>query len=401
MNKLDLSAGGGDAEAVDRQVLLERIAEIGKKVAEPHADAVDRHARFPQEAIDALREARAFSAAVPTEFGGQGCSITDLAAHCERLGQHCSATAMIVAMHHIQVGCIVRHAGSSAYLRAYLTELAEKQFLIASVTSEVGVGGDLRSSRAAVETTGDRFVLNKSATTISYGAQADDLLVTARRNPDAAPGDQVLVLVRKADATLEQTGSWDTLGMRGTCSPGFELRSVGGTEQILPGTFATIATQTMVPYSHLLWCAAWCGIARGALAKAGTFVRTAARKTPGTVPPTAQRLAATSAQMQAIQQNVRAVTRQYEAIAASPEAAETFSSLGFALQMNNLKVTTSQQVPEIVQACLGICGIAAYRNDSPFALGRSLRDSLSGALMIANDRILATNASLLLVHKDN
>ena len=30
---------------------------------------------------------------------------------------------------------------------------------------------------------------------------------------EAAPGDQVLVLVRKADTTLTRTGAWDTLGM--------------------------------------------------------------------------------------------------------------------------------------------------------------------------------------------
>ena len=51
--------------------------------------------------------------------------------------------------------------------------------------------------------------------------------------------------------------------------------------------------------------------------------------------------------------------------------------------------------------CLGICGIAGYKNDSPYSLGRHLRDAHSAALMIGNDRILATNASLLLVHKDD
>ena len=43
--------------------------------------------------------------------------------------------------------------------------------------------------------------------------------------------------------------------------------------------------------------------------------------------------------------------------------------------------------------------MAGYKNDTPFSVGRHLRDALSGALMIANDRIHATNAGLLLVHK--
>ena len=44
--------------------------------------------------------------------------------------------------------------------------------------------------------------------------------------------------------------------------------------------------------------------------------------------------------------------------------------------------------------------IVGYRNDTPFAVGRLLRDALSGPLMIANERIHQTNAGLLLVAKD-
>src|SRR5207302_5831108 len=102
---------------------------------------------------------------------------------------------------------------------------------------------------------------------------ADDLLVTARRNQDAPQSDQVLVLVRKADRTLEQTGTWDTMGMRGTCSPGFKLTSSGPEEQVLPGSFADASAQTMVSFSHILWSAVWLGIASDAVARASSYVR--------------------------------------------------------------------------------------------------------------------------------
>lgn len=375
--------------------------EIGREIAEIVAADVDKNARFPIESVNALRRERLFSASVPVELGGFGSSVSELAAICEALGQYCSATAMVFAMHHIQVASIVHHSGSSPYLSEYLSKLVQNQFLIASVTSEVGVGGDMRSSCTAVETSGNRFALSKEATTISYGAQADDLLVTARRSPDAPPSDQVLTLAHKTDCTLEQTSNWDTMGMRGTCSPGFRLRSEGNTAQILPVPFAEIATQTMVPYSHILWCSAWIGIAKGAVAKARRFVRAEARKKPGTVPPAALRLAEAVSLLQTMQQNVSAVCFQYENLTTSPKGKETISTIGFALQMNNLKIATSQMVVQIVNQALSICGIAGYKNDSLFSLGRQLRDAHSAALMIANDRILATNASLLLIHKDN
>jgi acyl-CoA dehydrogenase len=44
--------------------------------------------------------------------------------------------------------------------------------------------------------------------------------------------------------------------------------------------------------------------------------------------------------------------------------------------------------------------MAGYRTDGTLSLSRHLRDAHSARLMINNDRILATNAALVLVHKD-
>jgi acyl-CoA dehydrogenase len=77
------------------------------------------------------------------------------------------------------------------------------------------------------------------------------------------------------------------------------------------------------------------------------------------------------------------------------------SAIPLALKMNNLKLSSSQLVVQIAHRALNICGIAGYKNDSAFALGRHLRDALSAALMVGNDRLHGTNASMLLVLKDD
>ncbi|MEO8904978.1 MAG: acyl-CoA dehydrogenase family protein [Polyangiaceae bacterium] len=377
-------------------------ARIGVEVAGPNARAVDRDSRFPKEAVDALKEARLLSAFVPTELGGFGSGMIELSQMCEALGQHCSATAMVFAMHQIQVACLVRHSYTSPFFRGYLQELVEKQHLIASVTSEAGVGGEMRNSVCAVERQGERFKLDKDATTISYGAHADDLLVTTRRAAEAPANDQSLVLVRKADYTLEQNGNWDTLGMRGTCSPPFKLRSTGALAQIMETPFSDIAGHTMVPFSHVLWANAWLGIATAAVSKARAFVRTQARAKPGTTPPSALRLAEVSGLLQSMRANVHDVAAECEALMSAPDAGtEVLSSIAFALKMNNVKVSTSTTLSDIVHRCLSICGIMGYKNDSKFSIGLYLRDALSAALMVSNDRIYATNASMLLVLKDD
>jgi acyl-CoA dehydrogenase len=383
-----------------RSARLGKVAEIGERVARGAANEVDRNARFPAEAIAALREAKLLSSAVPAAYGGAGATLSELSEMCTSLAQHCSATAMVVAMHHIQVACIARHAGNSDSLRSYLRESVQHQYLIASVTSEVGIGGDMRSSIAAVQSKGDQFQVQKDASTISYGEHADDLLLTARRAPDAPSNDQVLVLLKRGDFRLERGGQWDTLGMRGTCSPGFKVIGSGARDQIVPVSFGDIASATMVPVSHVLWASVWLGIATDAVTRARTTVRAAARKSPGTVPPTALRLAEVTTELQTLRLMLAAFIADYEELTDRPDGGtDVLSSIGSALKVNQLKVSASELAVKIVSQVLCLCGIAGYRNDTPQSVGRHLRDVYSSILMIGNDRIHATNAALLLVHK--
>ncbi|MFL6695290.1 MAG: acyl-CoA dehydrogenase family protein [Ramlibacter sp.] len=388
---MDPTPGAGFAQ------LLEAVRKVSSEVAAAQAADVDAKARFPIETLAALREYRVLSAAVPRELGGPGCSMEQLSQLCSTLAQSCASSAMVLAMHYIQLACIARHGMQSEFFRGYLRDVLKRQHLLASMTSENGTFGDTRSSICAVRRSNGRFSLDKDATTGSYCAHADAILVTCRKDEQAARSDQVLVLVRREDCTVTQTTSWDTMGMRGTCSPGFKLVSSGAEEQILPGAFADSSAQTMVPYSHILWSSLWWGIGAGAVAKAAQFVRGQARQNPGTVPPTAQRLAELQVQLQTLKQNWLSAARDFDAMG---DDREELMGMGWALRLNNLKIASSEAAPQIVHKALQIVGILGYKNDSPFALGRHYRDALSGSLMISNERIAAKNASMLLVYKD-
>ena len=375
---------------------LAALKALATEVAAANATDVDAKARFPRETIQALQKAKLLCAPIPRELGGAGYDMRQLAALCSTLAQSCGSSAMVLAMHYIQVACIVRHALASDFFRAYLRELVEHQYLLASMTSENGTFGETRTSICAVERNDGRFKLDKDATTGSYCEHADAILVTCRRAPDSPGSDQVLVLVRKGDYKLTQTTSWDTMGMRGTCSPGFKLESTGPEEQIIPGSFADSSAQTMVPYSHILWASLWWGIAADAVARAGEFVRAAARKNPGTVPPSATRLADVSTQLQTARNHWLALATEFDTL----QEQRDLLSIGWALKMNNLKISASETAPQIVHKALQITGILGYKNDSRFSLGRHYRDTLSAALMISNDRIAAKTASMLLVYRD-
>jgi acyl-CoA dehydrogenase len=250
----------------------------------------------------------------------------------------------------------------------------------------------------AVEPHDSRIRVVKQAPVISYGEEADDILLTARRSPDAAPADQVLVLARKDGLRLTRTCEWDTLGMRGTRSLGFTLEVSGSAEQVVPVPFPDVAGQTMLPVSHVLWSAVWLGLATDAVSRTRAFVRAEARRTPGAVPPSALRLAETVAELGTMRATVRGGLVDFEQHQDDPDV---LGGLGFAIRMNNLKVSASRMAPAIVSSALGVCGIGGYRCDSPYSLGRHLRDAHSAALMIGNDRVLSANAAMLLVHKDD
>lgn len=367
-------------------------------VAAAHADTVDVDARFPQEAVDAMIAERLLSIQIPEDLGGEDAALSDIAEICSLIGQGCSAAAMVFAMHHIKLSSLVSHGAGSDWHRAFMRRIVDGQLLLASATTEGGIGGNLRNSICAIEVADGRCRLTKDATVISYGAHADAILVTSRSHADAASADQVMTVFTRDQYTLERTHVWDTLGMRGTCSDGYLFQGEAPAEQILPKPFAEIAAQSMLATSHLLWSAVWYGIAVNAVARAQAFVRAAARKTPGVTPPGALRLAEASNLLQLVRSNTIAGLGEYEAARAD---ADRLSSMGFAVTMNNVKVASSETILSIVNHAMLICGIMGYKNGTPYSLGRHLRDAHSAQLMISNDRILGNTSNLLLVHKQD
>jgi acyl-CoA dehydrogenase len=392
--------GATDTGESDWRAAAWRVARIAAKFA----DDVDRAARFPVEAFDAIRRERLLSSMVATRFGGAGLSLADVAAMCEILAHGCASTAMIYAMHQIQIASIQLDGPANAWHQQFLRQLVEHQWLLASATSEENIGGSVRTSACAVEVSNGRFRIEKMAPCVSYGAHADGILVTARRTAESPASDQVLIVTRLADLELEKRDAWDAMGMRGTCSDGFRLVATGDEAQILPTPFADIADQSMLPVSHTLWSAVWTGVATDAVNRAKAFFRAQARAKPGLVPPAGMRLAKAVGHLQMMQAHLSVALdavaaarreREFGADADAPLSA----SITLACDMNTLKSSISTTALLVVQEVLMICGMSGYRNGTEYSVGRHLRDLHSAPLMINNDRIAQNTASLLLAQR--
>ncbi|MEV0392357.1 acyl-CoA dehydrogenase family protein [Polymorphospora rubra] len=379
-----------------RQALLP--ARRAAEVLRHHADDVDRRGRFPHESVTALRDERLLAALIPHELGGGGLTVAEIADVCTVLGRACASTAMIYAMHQIQVACLVAHGEEPAH--RFLRRAADGQLLVASGTSEHGHGGDIRSSTAAVEPDGDFVRLRKDVGTMSYGEQADALLVTARRAPDAAATDQVLVLLPRREPAagewtqVEVTRPWNALGLRGTASVGATVDARAAAGGVLRTGFAEILAQTMFPVSHVLWSAVWLGIAADALETAGRHLRRAGRGPRAALP------RGYAEQVAAFYELDGFCRRQAAAVSIRPgTAAGSAAELRGAVELNSLKVRVSRGVVDIVVGAMSAVGLDAYLLDTDVALGRQLRDALSAPLMIRNDRLMDNVGSSLAVLK--
>ncbi|WP_188189640.1 acyl-CoA dehydrogenase family protein [Nonomuraea sp. SYSU D8015] len=366
-------------------------AELARGVLARHAAEVDRDARFPKEAVDALRAHGLLAAAAPAERGGLGADVPTLARMATALARGCGATAMIWAMHQVQIACLLA-ANAGGELAEAVTRVVHDQLLVASATSEAGIGGALRTSACAVEREGAAARLDKRATTVSYGVEADALLVSARRGPGSPPADQVAVLVDTADAHLEVLGGWNPLGMRGTCSPALRIRAGFEHWRILPAPFGDLVARVMTPLSHVLWSGVWYGLAAEAADRAVSHTRArgdAGGPPSGSLAEMRWRLAGLEAQLGA----AAAETQDVLTGAAEPTVA-------FTLRVNSLKLAVSQNAVDVGLAAMRVCGMAGYSEEGSHSVARLLRDLLSAPLMINNERLVAIGSQLALVARE-
>jgi acyl-CoA dehydrogenase len=381
------------------ETLAERIDGIGSQVAEEFADAVDREARFPAETMAELRRSGVLGALVPTELGGPGLTVSEVAEAVSTLASHCGSSGLILAMHSIQVACLVRHAPQET-LDLIVPGLLSGDLLLANAASEIGLYGERRSSICALEQTPTGFRLEKRGSTISYGEYADGILATARRTPESPPNEQVFAICMRPNMTLEPLGDWDTLGMRGTCSRAGLLKADLVPELVLED-YADIFVRTSLSASAVLLGSVWLGLAEGAARKAHDIVRKKGRKLVAAGPLTEAPLSAVRlAELGVYLHQLRCVVAAGAAYNERAQELDELNELSFSSHMDNLKISSSTLVLEVVQRAMQICGMGGYQNATETSLGRIARDAAAAPLMVSNDRTLDAMARALLVRKE-
>jgi alkylation response protein AidB-like acyl-CoA dehydrogenase len=201
--------------------LVARARCLSPVLAE-HAGRHDTEGTFVTEALDAIREAGLLRAAVPVELGGDGASISDLAAIQRELARHCGSTALATSMHqHVVAFTAWRYRRGLPGAEATLRRVAEEGIVLVSTG-----GGDFTHPRgAAVKVDGGYRVsgTKRFASQSSHGT----VMSTMFTYDDPEQGRRILnMAVPIAADGVTVADNWNTLGMRGTASNDLHLEDV-------------------------------------------------------------------------------------------------------------------------------------------------------------------------------
>jgi acyl-CoA dehydrogenase len=355
-----------------------------------------------------MRADRLLAVVVPAEFGGPGLGVGATARIVFHVARVSGSAGLIYAMHMSQALSVVRH-GRGAFFEDFQRRMVQDQILIASGTSEKGVGGDIFGSICSVEEAaagGDGLLaVTKESPNISYVDHAGALLVSANRPTTKSPTAkgrrrQVLIVAEAGRTAFSASREAQFLGMRGILNKPWDFTARFPEAAIFAQDFPAIARATMTPSIQIFWAALWSGIAWTVLDRTKRFVGQELPEEGEVTPVMRHELTRLINRHYVMNALIRDAIAEYDAASApanaSADASRAAQGLGFGLatRINRLKIVTSECLNEICQGAIGIGGIRGYATDGPYSLAEPLADALSAPIMVSNFRLAMNTAKL-------
>jgi alkylation response protein AidB-like acyl-CoA dehydrogenase len=199
-----------ETASVLSEEMLQRFAQ--------RASTYDRENRFFTEDFEELRASGYLKMPIPQEFGGLGMTLSQVCQEQRRLAYHAPATALAVNMHLYWLGvAAICHQMGDTSLDWILEEAAQGEIFAAGHSES---GNDLpvlySTTRAERVDGGYRFYGHKNFGTLTPAWTRFGLHGMDSSDPDNPKIVHAFMPRNTAGYTIKET--WDTLGMRATCS---------------------------------------------------------------------------------------------------------------------------------------------------------------------------------------
>jgi len=211
----------------ERERMVVQRANAAATLAAPHAERHDRDRSFPTEGLSELARNGYLALVMPTALGGEDATVTESVLGNMALAHGDASLALVVAMHTALLGR-VRDAAlwPAAFFEAVAREVVGSAALINSLATEPEMGSPSRGGLPATTATpaAGGFVLNGRKTFSSGSTVLRWGLISAAVQGDEPYLANFLVTLSAPGVRIEET--WDTLGMRATCSHTVVLEDV-------------------------------------------------------------------------------------------------------------------------------------------------------------------------------
>lgn len=244
--------------------LRESVRALATNKIEPFAHDVDAESRFPQEAHDALLQARLLAAHVPTEYGGDGADALATVIIIEEVARACASSSLLPAVN--KLGSLpVMLAGTEEQKKRWLTLLAQGKGF-SYCLSETDAGSDAGAMKTKAVRNGDKWVINGSKKWISNAGHSDFYTVLASTDPAKGSKGITAFVIEKSDSGVSFGAHEKKMGFRGspTREVYFDNVEIGADRQLgAEGEGFSIAMRTL-DHTRITIAAQALGIAQGA-----------------------------------------------------------------------------------------------------------------------------------------
>jgi alkylation response protein AidB-like acyl-CoA dehydrogenase len=220
----------------EQHAVRKAVREWVDDVVVPPALRNDREERFPQEALDGLRQTGFIGMSIPEEFGGGGADPLSYVLLIEELGRGDANVRSLVSVHLGLVSGSIDRWGTQEQKEQWLPRMATGEVLGCFALTEPDFGSnpaDLQAS--AVKQADGSYLLNGTKIFITNGSIAGVALVMARTGGPGAKGVSAF-LVPTDTPGFEARRIHGKLGLRSCDTAELVLRDVRvGPETLLGG----------------------------------------------------------------------------------------------------------------------------------------------------------------------
>ena len=207
----------------DQREWKDRTAEIAKHEIGPRAAGYDSTAAFPQEALNALRDAGLWSMRVPKKYGGLGLDLVTTCLIVEEISKKCPSTAMCYKMH-LEAVEAISQIPTNYQLKRYIEPLLKGDVFAAAPGGEPGgkTGDDWTPVPQTVTTLprveGGLHIDHVRKSYVTSAGHATHYIMVCRGEGGRTEGPPELLMFKSDEGEWETVGKWNGLGMRGNSS---------------------------------------------------------------------------------------------------------------------------------------------------------------------------------------